>query len=207
MAEVRRAPIGPGLGPGPCRQARGGGRGSGAQGRVPLTLEGPPRKMCGVPALVTATASRRSAHLARRTGQARIMQPRSSTQRNGEHRRLAGAGQPTWRRLARPSGLPPERARPHIYNWGSLSNNHGSSKCKFRRERMSRGPGTSAGPCERSCLASSRSRSWPRPSQATYMAIGPATPRWLRRPLQLAITQTRVEILGIGVLFDRGVAR
>jgi hypothetical protein len=48
---------------------------------------------------------------ARRTGHARILQPRSSGQRNGGYRRPAGAGQPTWRRRARPSGLPPERAR------------------------------------------------------------------------------------------------
>ena len=64
-AKVRRAPIGPGLWPGPRRQARWVGRGLrrsrvGPEDRfceavrndlqVPLTLEGPTRTMRGVPA-------------------------------------------------------------------------------------------------------------------------------------------------------------
>jgi len=65
-AEVRRARFGPGLGPGPRRQARRVGRGLrrsrvGPEDcfceavrnnlRVPLTLEGPTRTMRGAPAL------------------------------------------------------------------------------------------------------------------------------------------------------------
>src|SRR5215510_2625390 len=72
--EVRRARLGPGLWPGPRRQARWAGRGlrrsrAGPEDRfceavrndlrVPLTLEGPTRIMRGVPALVAVTLSRR----------------------------------------------------------------------------------------------------------------------------------------------------
>ena len=79
VAEVRRARIGPGLRPGPCRQARWAGRGlrrsrvgpeerfCGAVRnalRVPLTLEGLARTMCGVPAPLAVTSSRFSVHSA-----------------------------------------------------------------------------------------------------------------------------------------------
>ncbi len=47
-AEVRRARSGPGRWPGLRRQARGSALDTGAQGRVPLTLEGPTRKTRGV---------------------------------------------------------------------------------------------------------------------------------------------------------------
>ena len=72
---VRRARFGPGLWPGPCRQARWAGRGlrrsrAGPADRfceavrndlrVPLTLEGPARTMRGVPARLTVTSSRLS---------------------------------------------------------------------------------------------------------------------------------------------------
>jgi hypothetical protein len=62
LAEVRHAPFGPGLWPGPRRQARWVGSGSGVKGGrlrpspwrraegAPLTLEGAPRTMRGVPA-------------------------------------------------------------------------------------------------------------------------------------------------------------
>ena len=72
--EVRCAPVGPGLWPGPCRQARWVGRGSGvngaAVGRVraergcgaPLRLEGPARTMRGVPVRSAVAFARRPAH-------------------------------------------------------------------------------------------------------------------------------------------------
>ena len=77
--EVRRAPIGPGLWPGPRRQARWVGRGlrrsrAGPEDRfcealrndlrVPLTLEGPTRTMRGVPLLGPVTLPRLLAHSA-----------------------------------------------------------------------------------------------------------------------------------------------
>jgi hypothetical protein len=80
-AKVRRARFGPGLRPGPRRQARWVGRGLrrsrvGPEDRfceavrndlrVPLTLEGPTRTMRGVPARYPVTSLWRSAQPARR---------------------------------------------------------------------------------------------------------------------------------------------
>ena len=83
LSEVRRARFGPGLWPGPRRQARWAGRGLRRSRvgpeerfceavrnalRVPLTLEGPARTMRGVPTPVLVTFAWRSAHLARDDG-------------------------------------------------------------------------------------------------------------------------------------------
>jgi hypothetical protein len=75
-AKVRRARSGPGLWPGPRRQARWAGRGLQGQRRAagasraagceaPLRLEEPARTMRGAPPPVAMTSSRRPARLAR----------------------------------------------------------------------------------------------------------------------------------------------
>jgi hypothetical protein len=133
--QVRRAPIGPGLRPGPRRQARWAGRGlrrsrvgpedrfCGAVRndlRVPLTLEGPARTMRGVPApalwsfirrLTYPACSDRLRQLAERTIP-RCVTARCLLRPGAGHRR-GGQRPATVRYRARGSGpgCPPPAAR------------------------------------------------------------------------------------------------
>jgi hypothetical protein len=128
--EVRRAPLGPGLWPGPRRQARRVGRGSARKGgsrrcflrsgfcgavrkdlRVPLWVEGPTRTMRGVPTRCLRPFTRRPTHLARddRPGQlaGRMTHGalrRGCVLRRGAGHRRVGQRPATMRYRARGSG-------------------------------------------------------------------------------------------------------
>ena len=169
LTEVRRARFGPGLWPGPCRQARWAGRGLQGQRRAagasrvagceaPLRLEGPARTMRGVPArsLWHSPGDRRT----RREGDGLVV-PLAARRHSAQYG-LAPDGRlfrgenggvlvPTsyrsvWQQ-ARLVGLTPRRPPHHWHSvrmiFATATSRCGSTRAS-RRPRSPNGPGTAS---------------------------------------------------------------